>query len=410
MINFLFPQRHEEQALVLPGPVRHLHQFFIQMPTLQPVLVLQTPTSLSLFTPHNKLHHPLNHVEHEALHIFSKLNSFTVVTSKALHRYRVVRKDTLFSLGGSRGSLFPTLDETTKLADLLDAPPIAAACSHRHQVYLLHTDGALSILRPEYRRVDLGLPVGARTTMRATSTVAIVNDGTLLHVVRYKDSTILARGQFDRTSAYAIGDGKVYIGCGEYVEVIATEDGLQRIATIDVHRFGVMGDFVPRDVLLASNGAVVVNYRGLGLAAFGSDLNCTGRLWRDQRFGEATVCLGDGRVWAVEHGRLHWWDVQENVACDDPTAAHVVLTDRLTVVHPDGLVAFNVPPPRLTPSTQRGSRSSSSAGSSASPSTRRTPGTSSCASRTTGSSAASSRGGTTSRSSSPSSRRRTASR
>ena len=375
MTSFLFPQRHDEQPLVLPGTVKHIHQFFVQMPTLQPVLVIQTPTSLSLFTPHNKLHHPLNHVAHTALHIFSKLNSFTIVTPNALHRYRVVRKDTLFPLGSSRGSLFPTLDETTTLPDLLDAPPIVAACSHRHQVYLLHADGALSVLRPEYRRVNLGLPVGAKTTIQATSTVALVNDGTLLHLVLYKDSTVLSRGQFNPVRGYAIGEGKVYIASEQYVEVIATEDGLQKVATIDVHRYGVMGDFVPLDVLVAGNGSVVVNYRGLGLGAFGSDGSCTGRLWRDQRFGSATVCLGDGRVWAVEDGRVHWWDVAESVGRDDPTAAHVVLTDRITVVHPDGLATFNVAPPRLTRSFPRASRSSSSGVSSGSRSTVSTGGT-----------------------------------
>ncbi|ELP86242.1 hypothetical protein EIN_112160, partial [Entamoeba invadens IP1] len=293
-------------------------------------LVFITKNSVMIYTPDNNTIHPPNHVEMKALHVFSQNGTFSVITEKEQLTFLITKRDTLMSLTNSKGSLVPTLAETRKFTLKI------VSASGNTEIFLLHDNGALTVLTNKPVTLPLDLPIGK---ICGFGNVVCIQNESATYLIKYSTNGVEKKIEMAKSDSAAVGRHYVYIGRVDMIEIYNTVD-FKKVGDIDVRRNGVMGDFVPLSITIIRNGSVVVSYEKLGMAVFNGCWNCTGKLFNEKKMERGTVCVGRGSLWGIEGDEITRWELKESVTCDDMVSKKVVFGKEVGVLAPQGLVYY----------------------------------------------------------------------
>ncbi|KAL7719449.1 RIC1 C-terminal alpha solenoid region domain-containing protein [Entamoeba marina] len=332
MTSFLLHHNPSNFSIPLTSNILLVHPFFLKTTPPKEALVIHTSTSVSIFTPHDKVHHPINHTALDAIHIYSTMDSFSLITKTAQVSFVVTKKEMLSTLTKTKGIWYPTPTNSIQFPS-----PVISACGTQH-VFILHENGNLTLLRPRMMVFDLHLPKG---NIKGYGNVVVVYSERTTFF-RFNEKKILENKQIGKVNSVAVGKQYIYCGNQNVISVYSTKT-FNKISEFDIRDSGVMGDFIPLSIDLTRNGSLVVNYENLGIALFNGNWNCTAKLWKDRKLNKGVVEIEKGVLWAIENNELTRWELKESVNCDDLMTLNVVIGQGLGVIENDGIKWYKVP-------------------------------------------------------------------
>lgn len=333
MIGFALARDFHERPVQLKEEVQYIHAMKLRTPAKE-ALVVFTRSSLFVYTPDDNVMHPANHMGLEVLHVLSDKGCFTVITPTGQHTFTVARKDSLFSIINTKGSLFPTLTDTRKFS-----ATIVSACG-THQIFLLHSDGNLTLLKPRPHTYTLGLPLGR---IEACRSVIVIRSEEGTHIVKFNEKNVLDRRDLPCSASVAVDDQYIYVGTtSTKIDVYDANQALTPVGSIDIREFGVMGDFNAVWIRPLHNGSLIVQYERLGFVIFNKQWVCTSKLFSDRKLGRGMAAFIRGTLWAYEEGTLCSWEVQEYIPFADTNAVQALVGRDITILKGTAMEHYKV--------------------------------------------------------------------